>query len=231
MSYKTKKKHHTGNQHCKSRYRPSPPEVPSSEPRPISPETPKNKCESSSVKGSSSKKLPFDYFDTFNATGIGNCIFDITLLSNTIKEFVKCKFCDSTGSIELIVCNDDNQSNGLVLTTKLICRTCSEYVSFKNSNLSADGNLYDLNLKFVYAMRSIGKGPSAGNELCVLLDLPKPPQKYGKYHKALLTAVKSCAEDTMKKATDEAIQENAGCTDRSMVRVLYWEGFRCVYSF
>lgn len=59
-----------------------------------------------------------------------------------------------------------------------------------------DEKLYDLNVKFVYAMRTTGKGPAAGNELCVLLDLPRPPQKYFKYHKVLQTALKCCAEDS-----------------------------------
>lgn len=43
------------------------------------------------------------------------------------------------------------------------------------------GKMYGLNLKIIYVMRIIGKVPTAGNELCVLLDLPKPPQKFEKY--------------------------------------------------
>lgn len=98
----------------------------------------------------------------------------------------------------------------------------------QNSTLINDEKLYDLNVKFVYAMRTIGKGPTAGNELCVLLDLTRPPQKYFKYHKVLQTALKCCAEDSMLRATMEAVQVNEGCTDLAVAIDGSWQrrGFK-----
>ena len=62
-------------------------------------------------------------------------------------------------------------------------------------------------------MRTIRKGFTAGNVICALLDLPQPPQKYAKYHTSLITAVQACAEDSMLKATQEAIIENGNSND------------------
>lgn len=109
-----------------------------------------------------------------------------------------------------------------------MCICCSGSSKFKKSNLSAGGKLYDLNLKFVYTMQTIGKGPTAGNELFVLLDLSKPPQKFEKYTTSLQTAARSCAEESMKKATQEAVQEDDGCTDLAVAIDGSWQrrGFK-----
>lgn len=77
-------------------------------------------------------------------------------------------------------------------------------------------------------MQTIGKGPTAGNELFVLLDLSKPPQKFEKYTSSLQTAARSCAEESMKKATQEAVQEDDGCTDLAVAIDGSWQrrGFK-----
>lgn len=213
VSFKTKKKHHVGNQYTKPRPTLEDNSEDTSTPRPTSSTTNQQKNVPNTGSSRPSKKLSFDKFDLFDSSGTGNSVFAITLLSDAIRQFVKCKSCNRADCIELNVCRDDHENNGLVLVSELKCTYCLESLKFKNSKLSADGKLYDLNLKFVYAMRTIGKGPTAGNELCVLLDLPKSPQKYDRYTVALQTAVKSCAEESMLKATQEAVAENNGFTD------------------
>lgn len=93
--------------------------------------SPNNEPESVSTKVSFKKRLSLDGFETFDTSGAGNCIFDISLLSSAIKQFVECKFCDSTDTIELIVCCNDFENSGLVSSTKLECTACSEFHKFK----------------------------------------------------------------------------------------------------
>lgn len=77
-------------------------------------------------------------------------------------------------------------------------------------------------------MRTTGKGPIAGNELYVLLDLPKSPQKYFKYHKVLQTALKCGAEKSGMRATMEAVQVKDGCTNLVVEIDVSWQrrGFK-----
>lgn len=226
VSYKAKKRHHYGNQFTKVRQDCAVAAEVRVEPTP-SPTTSENLGNTSSPKSSSGKKLRFDSYEHFDTSANGNFIFDLTLLSNVIRDFVQCKFCDATDSIQLLVLNDGFES-GLVLNFQLRCTECLENVIFKNSKLVPESKLYDTNLKFVYAMRSIGKGLTAGNEFCALLDLPKPPQKYFSYHKKLLTAIQDCAEDSMLRATQEAVEENNGCTDLAVAVDGSWQrrGFK-----
>lgn len=160
-------------------------------------------------KSSSGRKLSFDNYNNFKCSGKENCFFYVLMLSAAIKQFATCKYCKYDDSIELIFI--DNFKNGLAVFPKRICTVCSESKQFHSSRLSADGKLHDINLKFVYAMRTIGKGFTVGNVLCALLDLPQPPQKYAKYHTSLITAVQ--AEDSMLKITEEVIIENVNSND------------------
>lgn len=71
-----------------------------------------------------------------------------------------------------------------------------------------------MNLKFVYTLCTIGKGPAAGNMLSSLvLDLPSPPQRFGQYSSIQSSAFEICAQESMKEATAEAVTENDGSSD------------------
>lgn len=214
-TYKTKRKHHLGNQY--SRNKPNPmcddaEEVRNCSTRPTTPVNLENQFQPNNLRSSSSKKLCFENYEQFDSYGNGNGIFDLTLLSHAIQQFVKCKFCESTECVVLSILSDNNE-NGLVQNYQLSCTVCSKCEIFKNSNLSPGGKLYETNTKFVYAMRSIGKGLTAAKEFCALMDLPKPPQKFTKYHNELGIALKSCAQSSMLRATNEAVQINNECSD------------------
>lgn len=190
------------------------------------------------VVSSSSKKLSFTKYDNYETSGTGNCIFDVSLLSDMINQFVKCKFCDNEDCIELSTYDEGKQ--GLAVKTELKCNVCYESIEFYNSNL-CDTKKYDVNLKIFYAMRSIGKGLSAANIFCALMDLPSPPQKFEPYNKILGPAIYHCAEESMKLATQDAVRENSSdCkTDLAICLVGSWQrrghtslnGFVSVISF
>lgn len=109
---------------------------------------------------SSSKKLSFIDYDNYETSGSGNCIFYVSLLSDMMKQFVKCKFCDNENCIEL--CTLDEGKKGLAVKTELKCNVCFKSVVFYNSFL-CNNKMYDINIKIVYAMRSIGSGLSTAN--------------------------------------------------------------------
>lgn len=56
--------------------------------------TPQNLCHGRPDKSVSHNKIRFDQFRKFEATGKGNCIFDLGILTVAIKCFVRCKSCN-----------------------------------------------------------------------------------------------------------------------------------------
>ncbi|KAJ8874900.1 hypothetical protein PR048_022790 [Dryococelus australis] len=72
------------------------------------------------------------------------------------------------------------------------------------------GDLFESNVRFVYGMRAIGKGPTAAKLLCGILDLPQPLSGMNKYTEVIGIAVGTVAEASMKTAAEEAIQLNDG---------------------
>ncbi|GFT90975.1 uncharacterized protein NPIL_370911 [Nephila pilipes] len=57
-------------------------------------------------------------------------------------------------------------------------------------------------------MSSIGRGAEAGRMFCALMNLPQPPTRYAPYNKIFLNYVKLVSEETMQKATQEAVWKN-----------------------
>lgn len=49
------------------------------------------------------------------------------------------------------------------------------------------------------------------------MDLPSPPQKFEPYNKILREAVQDCAEESMKRATEDAVNENSYSTDECKI--------------
>ena len=67
---------------------------------------------------------------------------------------------------------------------------------------------FNVYVKSFYAMRTIGKGLSASNVLCSLIELPL--HKFKECNKFLLTSVEFRTQDSVIKATREVITENSG---------------------
>lgn len=70
--------------------------------------------------------------------------------------------------------------------------------------------LYEVNLRFVYGLRCIGRGVEAGKTMCALLNLPQSPVKFKRYQETLLTWLSFVAEGSMTIAAHEATRENDG---------------------
>ncbi|GFS88065.1 uncharacterized protein NPIL_264971 [Nephila pilipes] len=90
----------------------------------------------------------------------------------------------------------------------LKCCVCPYRVEFSSSDYHEGTQRATVNTRYVYAMRSIGRGAEAGRMFCALMNLPQPPTRFAPYNKRLLNAVKLVSEETMQKATQEAVLEN-----------------------
>lgn len=170
----------------------------------------------SNIKLASSKKLFDDLCkdesDNSFVAGkqkTGYLLVDIELLSEAISGFVQCKYCSSTNCISVL--ENSNSRRGLACRLVLVCKNCGEEHTFPSSKYTNNG--YEVNLRFVYSMRCIGKGSAASKVLCSVLNLPKPPTRFQKVTEVIERSLGEVATECMVEAAKEAVQENAGSTD------------------
>lgn len=142
-----------------------------------------------------------------------NEVLNIGLLSSVLKESVLCKMCSSVG-VGLGI----TKHFGLACEMKIICACCKYEVTFYNSHASLFGEngrsrVFDVNVRLVYGLRSIGKGSAAGKLFCGIMNLPSPPSKFGYYCELVGSSVEDVALKTMKEAVEESVEMNGGSRD------------------
>lgn len=108
-------------------------------------------------------------------------------MSSLLGKFVKCKYCNQQNTISL--CEDTTKRVGLACSLVVKCSNCEEQAQMMSSKLTRT-RLYEVNLRFVYGLRCIGRGVEAGKTICALLNLPQPPVKLKRY---LAYMVKLCS--------------------------------------
>ncbi|GFX17807.1 uncharacterized protein TNCV_2292561 [Trichonephila clavipes] len=153
------------------------------------------------------KKIPDlnESFSSFgDSVGILNAIMNLNILAFVFKNEVHCKMCNSGLDMQ-----DLKGKSGLAITFVLKCFACPYRVEF-SSNFHEGTQIATINTRFVYAMRSIGKGAEAGRMFCGVMNLPQPPTKFSSYGKRILNAAKLVYEDSIQNAAKEAICENEG---------------------
>lgn len=137
-------------------------------------------------RSSSSKKLKYigmmgknsDYLaEEFEG---GNIIIDLKILSNQICCNVICRKCNAIGSMKLF--EDTTKRQGIFSNLALSCSECSTKTSFMSSQRTETMH-FENNLRFVYGLRSIGKGHDAAETFCSVMNLPPPPSRFCKYNK------------------------------------------------
>lgn len=177
---------------------------------------------------SSKKKIDFKNYEQVKANSSGYCIFDLDILNNIIETFLKCKHCNANDSVSLSM--TEKKGDGLAKNILIMCHNCNKSVEFMTSSkcsveLSSKIEIqkYDINLRYVYAMRTIGKGVLASKVFCSVMDLPAPPTKIKCYTNIIESAVKVCAEDSMIRATEEAVVDNDGCRELSVALDGSWQ--------
>uniref|UniRef100_A0A1B6FLX7 Mutator-like transposase domain-containing protein n=1 Tax=Cuerna arida TaxID=1464854 RepID=A0A1B6FLX7_9HEMI len=133
-------------------------------------------------------------------------ILDIYKFFECIRDFVVCKYCQHNLTFER------NVVEGLAIKCKVLCHNCNENITFENCSKIVDDSTkqtyYDVNLRLVNGLRSIGKGQTAGKMLCGILNISAPPTNYKKHESKLLRTIEELSRDSMKKAAKEAVDIN-----------------------
>ncbi|GFT81135.1 uncharacterized protein TNCV_4282401 [Trichonephila clavipes] len=134
------------------------------------------------------KKIPNlnESFSSFgDSVGIINAIMNLNILAFVFKNEVHWKMCNSGLDMQVLK-------------------------EFSSSNFHEGTQIAAINTRFVYAMRSIGKGAEAGRMFFGVMNLPQPPTRFSPYGKRILNAAKLVYEDSIQNAAKEAICENEG---------------------
>ena len=136
----------------------------------------------------------------------GFILIELSRLSDLVKSFVRCKFCNSDNSIEIF----ENTSGRKGLASKIVfmCSVCASESSGYSSGLN-NKRCYNINTRLVYAMRCIGKGFQAAETFCAIMDLPPPP-RFDRHNKLLGGSLKEVSSISMQNAAKEAIELNDG---------------------
>ncbi|GFX08172.1 uncharacterized protein TNCV_4783861 [Trichonephila clavipes] len=101
---------------------------------------------------------------------------DIEILRTVGMNEVHCKMCNSGLDMQVL-----KGKSGLAITFVLKCFACPYRVEFSSSNFHEGTQIATINTRFVYAMRSIGKGAEAGRMFCGVMNLPQPPTRFAPY--------------------------------------------------
>jgi hypothetical protein len=127
-----------------------------------------------------------------------NRIFDLAILSGIFSE-LSCPNCYSN-NLNL----EEDSIFGLCSHFVLKCQNCEYLKSFASSKKTV--NEPEINKRFVYGMRQIGRGFTSAHKLCSTLNLPHLSNTaYKKHQEKLLKAVTEVAEVSMVKAAEEVI--------------------------
>ncbi|KAJ4447696.1 hypothetical protein ANN_09704 [Periplaneta americana] len=100
---------------------------------------------------------------------------------------------------------------------------CSSYERHNEDRPSPKSKFYDVNVRLVYALRAIGKGAAAASALCGIMNLPPPPQKFGKYNEFIGNIAEDVAIESMKNAIEEPVVENNNIRDLSVALDGSWQ--------
>jgi hypothetical protein len=133
-------------------------------------------------------------------------IVDLKLFSNILDKVGACRNCNHSlkmtksqisglaHKIAVFCPSCDNKSEGL---------NCEEVICEKENN--PNKTLYDLNIRLVYGLRSIGKGLAAARLFCAVMNLPSPPGRYYEYEAILGAVSEKICMSSMEGAAKEAI--------------------------
>jgi hypothetical protein len=134
---------------------------------------------------------------------------------NTLKDIAVCKTCGHQLSFK------KTPVVGLVNKLKVICSNCNngkefyncDSVEVKDEKGETNNTYYDLNLRLVYGLRSLGKGHTGAQLLCGILNLPPPPTHYSDHEHFLASILEGVCKNSMESAVEEAVTMNDGSRD------------------
>ncbi|GFX60492.1 uncharacterized protein TNCV_1182111 [Trichonephila clavipes] len=128
----------------------------------------------------------------------GNRIIYMEVLLNLFLQLY-CPKCFEEG----ILLSEDS-TNGLCSNFVIRCKHCEFYSGFSSSKKTL--NCPDVNTRFMYGMRQIGKGFSSGFKLCGTLNLPRLSKTaYTNHENKLMSVILEVSELSMQKTASELL--------------------------
>lgn len=184
--------------------------------------TPTSNRKSRTVNSSSKTKLGdteniYKYYEN----DFEYCILDLKVLESILQTAAVCRNCKK-GTLTL----QQNNNAGLACKIQIYCAVCDVVSETNNSKYVTDADnikYYDINLRLVYGMRSIGKGKAAADMLCGVMNLPQPPFYYYKHENFLGTAAMKICKASMSKAIEEEVEINEGSRDLAVAVDGSWQ--------
>lgn len=150
-------------------------------------------------------------------------IVDVSYFQKRIQEVAVCNKCHGCLSLST------SKKISLACTLSLECIQCdnkaSETSSPVTSQIRLDDNdrpVFDVNVRFVYALRSVGLGQETGEMLAGLMNFSKP-SKFAFYNKVLLDSTKRVCVESMKNFVEKAVRENDGSRDLAVALDGSWQ--------
>ncbi|CAN7994762.1 unnamed protein product, partial [Ixodes pacificus] len=142
-------------------------------------------------------------FDVYKTSTTGFRLIDFGLLRSFLQDVAVCKKCNKG---EIILEEAIHRRSGLASCINVTCSECDALSVLETSRRTA-GNVFEVNQRFVYALRTCGKGLTTGRIICAVLNLPPPPRKFASYNARLLDATTTVVSKSMAKAAEELKKE------------------------
>lgn len=140
-----------------------------------------------------------------NSNITGYRFVDMELLNNVFQQMM-CKECGNSAG--LVLEDNPRERKGSACHLRVLCKECGWVYTFYTSKKVQHS--YDINKRFVYAMRSNGQGHSSMKRFCAFMNMPPPLhfKAYNASNAAFSKAAKSVATKTMEDAAIELHQGN-----------------------
>lgn len=142
----------------------------------------------------------------------GYLLVDKQLLFSAVEEHLCCSICHS--KVKFSSEND----YGLLVNLSVSCSVCGVISAFKNSMMiGKNQKASDLNRRFSFAMRCIGKGLDASKTFCGVMDLPSPVSQ--KSYEKIVSHIHAATHAVTKASMKQAAEEEVSLTGSSDVTV------------
>lgn len=139
---------------------------------------------------------------TVSSENNGYRIINVDTLISELSNYLLCTRCNSKAVLkERIVF-------GLVSEFYVECKSCSTLSTFKSSPLlKSSCHDYEVNVRIIYAMRTVGLGLQGIKNFCTAMDMPQPvsQKSYDRILNKIKAASSEVAVNSMKKAANEEV--------------------------
>lgn len=148
------------------------------------------------------EETPAEPEHTCNGYVTGFRFIDLQILASILM-LLPCPECYQ---LTIALMENNQKRQGCASQLKVICQNCGWKEDFFTSPKGEKA--YDVNRRFVYAMRSLGKGHSGAKKFCGLMNMPEPlaQSAYWSTSKIIGQHVKTIAKESMSAAASELKQ-------------------------